>query len=104
VTYCHPEVASVGYTEQGAKDAGFDVVTERYPLQALGRAAMAKASGMVKLIAEKDPDAEGGAGRVLGIHIVGPRATDLIAEGQLIYGWEALPADVASLIHPHPFL
>jgi dihydrolipoamide dehydrogenase len=102
VTYSHPEVASVGYTEAQAKDAGFEVVLEKYPFQALGRASMAKASGMVKLIAEKDDDAEGGAGRLLGIHIVGPRATDLIAEGQLIYNWEALPTDVAHLIHAHP--
>ncbi|MFA9429288.1 dihydrolipoyl dehydrogenase [Egicoccus sp. AB-alg2] len=102
VTYSHPEVASVGYTQQQAEDAGFEVVTEKYPFQALGRAAMAKATGMVKLIAEKDDDAEGGAGRVLGVHIVGPRATDLIGEGQLIYNWEALPTDVAHLIHAHP--
>jgi dihydrolipoamide dehydrogenase len=102
VTYSHPEVASVGFTEAEAKDAGYEVVTERYPFQALGRAAMAKATGMVKLIAEKDDDAEGGAGRVLGIHLVGPRATDLISEGQLIYNWEALPTDVARQIHAHP--
>jgi dihydrolipoamide dehydrogenase len=104
VTYSHPEVASVGYTEAEAKDAGFEVVTERYPFQSLGRAAMMKATGTVKLIAEKDDDAEGGAGRVLGIHLVGPRATDLISEGQLIYNWEALPTDVAHLIHAHPSL
>ena len=102
VTYTHPEVASVGYTEAQAKDAGFEVVTEKYAMQALGRASMAKASGMVKLIAEADEDAEGGAGRILGVHIVGPRATDLIAEGELIYGWEALAGDVAPLIHAHP--
>jgi dihydrolipoamide dehydrogenase len=104
VTYSHPEVASVGYTEAEAKDEGFEVVTERYPFQALGRAAMMKATGMVKIVAEKDDDAEGGAGRVLGIHMVGPRATDLISEGQLIYNWEALPSDVAHLIHAHPSL
>jgi dihydrolipoamide dehydrogenase len=102
VIWSHPEVASVGYTEAEAKDAGFEVVIEKYPFQALGRAAMAKATGMVKLIAEQDDDAEGGAGRILGVHIVGPRATDLIAEGQLIYGWEALASDVAGLIHAHP--
>ena len=102
VTYSHPEVASVGYTEAQATDAGYEVVTERYPFQSLGRAAMAKATGMVKLVAEKDEDAEGGAGRLLGVHIVGPRATDLIAEGELIYNWEALPGDVAQFIHPHP--
>ena len=59
---------------------------------------MQKASGHVKVLAAKD------GGRVLGVHIVGPHATDLIAEGQLIYNWEALPSDVASFIHPHPSL
>jgi dihydrolipoamide dehydrogenase len=102
VTYSHPEVASVGYTEAEAEDSGFEVVVEQFRFQVLGRAAMAKATGTVKLVAEKDDDAEGGAGRVLGIHIVGPRATDLIAEGQLIYNWEALPTEVARFIHPHP--
>jgi dihydrolipoamide dehydrogenase len=104
VTYCHPEVASVGYTEAQATAAGFEVVVEKYPFQALARAAMMKATGIVKLIAEKDDDAEGGAGRILGVHIVGPKATDLIAEGQLIYNWEALPTDVASFVHAHPSL
>jgi dihydrolipoamide dehydrogenase len=102
VTYSHPEVASVGYTEEEAKEAGFDVVVEQLPFQSIGRVAMVKGTGMVKLIAEKDEDAEGGAGRILGVHIVGPRATDLIAEGQLIYGWEAIASDVAHLIHAHP--
>ena len=65
---------------------------------------MMKASGIVKIIAAKDESAEGGAGRVLGIHIIGPRATDLIGEGQLIYNWEALPSDVAHFVHAHPTL
>ncbi len=104
VTYSHPEVASVGWTEAQAKEAGHEVVIEKYPFQALGRAAMMKATGTVKIIALKDESAEGGAGRVLGIHIVGPRATDLIGEGQLIYNWEALPSDVAQFIHAHPTL
>lgn len=102
VVYSHPEVASVGYREAQAKEAGFEVVIERYPFQALGRAAMAKQTGMVKLVAEKDDTQPGGAGRILGIHIVGPRATDLIAEAQLITNWEALPMEVAQLIHAHP--
>ena len=102
VTYSHPEVASVGYREQQAKDAGLEVVIEKYPFQALGRAAMARQTGMVKIVAEKDASQPGGAGRVLGIHIVGPRATDLIAEAQLITSWEALPMEVAQLIHAHP--
>jgi dihydrolipoamide dehydrogenase len=102
VTFSHPEVASVGLNEQEAKDRGHEVVIEKYQMQALGRAAMAKATGMIKLVAEADASAPGGAGRILGIHIVGPRATDLIAEGQLIYNWEALPTDVAQFIHAHP--
>ena len=102
VTYSHPEVASVGYREDQAREAGLEVVVERYPFQALGRAAMVKQTGMVKIVAEKDESQPGGAGRVLGVHIVGPRATDLIAEAQLITNWEALPMDVAQLIHAHP--
>ncbi len=102
VTYSHPEVASVGYREEQAREAGMEVVVERYPFQALGRAAMSKQSGLVKIVAERDDSQPGGAGRVLGIHMVGPRATDLIAEAQLITNWEALPMDVAQLIHAHP--
>jgi dihydrolipoamide dehydrogenase len=63
---------------------------------------MMKASGHVKVLAAKAGD--GKEGKVLGVHIIGPRATDLIAEGQLIYNWEALPTDVAQFIHPHPTL
>ena len=102
VVYSHPEVASVGYREQQAKDAGMEVVIEKYPFQALGRAAMANQTGMVKIVAEKDTTQPGDAGRILGIHIVGPRATDLIAEAQLITSWEALPMEVAQLVHAHP--
>lgn len=102
VTYSHPEAASVGLTEAQAKDQGFNPVVEKYSFQALGRAAIANAQGMVKVVAAGDPSAPHGAGQVLGIHIVGPRATDLIAEGQLIVNWEALPEEIAELIHPHP--
>jgi len=102
VVYSHPEVASVGYREQQARDAGIEVVIEKYPFQALGRAAMANQTGVVKIVAEKDDSQPGGAGRILGIHIVGPRATDLIAEAQLITSWEALPIEVAQLVHAHP--
>jgi dihydrolipoamide dehydrogenase len=101
VTYSHPEVASVGLTEPEAKERGHEVMTEKYKFQTLARARMMKAEGLVKIVAERDRDK---AGRILGIHMVGPHATDLIAEGQLIYGWEALPMDVAQFIHPHPSL
>ncbi|MGH3441897.1 MAG: dihydrolipoyl dehydrogenase [Nitriliruptorales bacterium] len=97
VTYSHPEVASVGLTEPEARERGHDVIVEKYRFQTLARARMMKAEGLVKLVAEKD-------GRVLGIHLTGPHATDLIAEGELIYNWEALPMDVARFIHPHPSL
>lgn len=101
VTYSHPEVASVGLSEPDAEDEGYEVVTETYKFQTLARARMMMAEGIVKIIAEKRGDE---AGRVLGIHMVGPHATDLIAEGELIYNWEALPMDVARFIHPHPSL
>jgi dihydrolipoamide dehydrogenase len=104
VTYSHPEVGSVGYSEAEAKEAGYEVVVEKYSFQALARAQMMNATGTVKLVAEKDDSQPGGAGRILGVHIVGPKATDLIAEGQLIYNWEALPSDVAQFIHAHPSL
>ena len=98
VTYSHPEVGSVGLKEQEVKDAGIDYETRSYPFSHNGRAMMMKQGGHVKVIAAK------GDGRVLGVHIVGPRATDLIAEGQLIYNWEALPSEVAQFVHPHPTL
>jgi dihydrolipoamide dehydrogenase len=59
---------------------------------------MQRGTGHAKVLAAKDN------GRVLGIHVIGPHATDLIAEGQLIYNWEALPTEVAEYIHPHPTL
>ena len=98
VTYSHPEVGSVGLKEQEVKEKGIEYETRTYPFSHNGRAMMMKQVGHVKVIAGKDD------GRVLGIHIVGPRATDLIAEGQLIYNWEALPSEVAQFIHPHPTL
>ena len=98
VTYSHPEVGSVGHNEQYLKEQSIEYEKRTYPFSHNGRAMMMKAAGHVKVLAAKD------GGRVLGIHIVGPKATDLIAEGQLIYNWEALPTDVAQFIHPHPTL
>jgi dihydrolipoamide dehydrogenase len=98
VTYCHPEVGSVGLTEQQVKDKGIAYDKKIFPFSHNGRAMMMKAGGHVKVIAEQDN------GPVLGVHIVGPRATDLIAEAQLIYNWEALPTEVGQFIHPHPTL
>jgi dihydrolipoamide dehydrogenase len=104
VTYCHPEVASVGFTEQELKEQGVDYVAKTYPYTHNARAMMMKTGGHAKVLAAKDGGPDGTPGRVLGIHIVGPKATDLIAEGQLIYNWEALPTEVGQFIHPHPTL
>ena len=97
ITYSHPEVASVGCTQtQAAARYGPDnVATVTYDLSGNGRSTILNARGAVKVIAAND-------GPVLGIHIVGDRVSELIAEAQLIYNWEALPAEVARLIHPHP--
>lgn len=97
ITYSSPEVASVGLTEpQAVERYGADKIkTVTYDLSGNGRSAILNTKGAVKLIAEVD-------GPVLGIHIVGDRVGELIAEAQLIYNWEALPSEVAQLIHPHP--
>jgi dihydrolipoamide dehydrogenase len=100
ITYSSPEVASVGLTEaQAAEKFGADAIkTVTYDLSGNGRSAILNTKGAVKLVAEKSD----GSGRVLGVHIVGDRVGELIAEAQLIYNWEALPSEVAQLIHPHP--
>ena len=98
VIYCQPEVAAVGLSEQKARDEGYDVITSRYPFSANARALMlGGGQGFVKTVAEK-------GGAVLGVHIVGPRASDIITEAQLATSWEAYPAELAELIHPHPTL
>jgi dihydrolipoamide dehydrogenase len=97
VTYCSPEISSVGLTEAQAKERGHDVVVEKFSFQGLGKANILGEGGTCKIVAEKE-------GPVLGIHMIGPHVTDLIAEGMLITNWEATPAEVAALIHPHPSL
>jgi dihydrolipoyl dehydrogenase len=95
-TYSHPEIASVGLTEQQARDAGHEVEVAKFPWSASGKATiLGEPGGFVKVVAEK-------AGRVLGVHMIGTRVTELIAEAQLITNWEAYPSEVAALIHPHP--
>ena len=97
ITYSDPEVASVGLTSAVAKERGYDVVDYTYDLAGNGRAQILQTAGAVKVVAAKD-------GPVLGVHMVGARVGDLIAEAQLITNWEALPIEVAQLIHPHPTL
>ncbi len=96
VTYSDPEVASVGITSATAAARGIETIEFTYDLAGNGKSQILQTQGAAKVIATA------GGGPVLGIHLVGARAGDLIAEGQLIYNWEATPSDVAQLIHPHP--
>jgi dihydrolipoamide dehydrogenase len=98
VTYCTPEIASVGLTAAQAKDAGHKVATEHLDFRGIGKANMLGEGGFVKVVSEQ------GGGPVLGVHMIGPHVTDLIAEAMLITNWEAVPAEVAALFHPHPSL
>ena len=96
--YCHPEVAFSGLTEAAAVERGYDVVTSVHRFAGNSRAIiMGEADGLVKIVAERD-------GPLLGVHIVGPWATELLAEGYLAVNWEATPEDLGNLIHPHPTL
>jgi dihydrolipoamide dehydrogenase len=97
VTYCDPEVASVGLNESVAVERyGADQVESlTYDLGGNGKSQILKTSGFDKLVRRKD-------GPVVGVHIVGARAGELIGEAQLIYNWEAFPEDVAPLVHAHP--
>ena len=95
ITYSEPEVASVGLTEAQAKERHGEIEVLTYDLGGNGRSQILKTQGAVKLVRQKD-------GPVVGVHMVGSRVGELIAEAQLIYNWEALPDEVAQLIHPHP--
>jgi dihydrolipoamide dehydrogenase len=102
ITYSHPEVASVGITSAIAAERGIETVELNYPVGGNGKSVILQTQGAAKVIATAPADGGGQPGPVLGIHLVGGRVGELIAEGQLIYNWEAVPADVAQLIHPHP--
>ncbi|MFF7337962.1 dihydrolipoyl dehydrogenase [Streptomyces sp. NPDC008163] len=97
VTYSAPQTAAVGLSEAAAREAGHDVVVNTMPLTAVAKGMVHGQGGMVKVVAERD-------GRVLGVHLVGPHVSEMIAESQLIVGWDAEPFDVAQHIHPHPTL
>ncbi len=98
-----PEIAGVGLTEAQAKARGIDCVVSRFPFSANGRAVgMGAGEGQVRMIAERGPGGRGG--RVLGVHIMGPHASDLIAEAALAMRLGATAADIANTIHAHPTL
>jgi dihydrolipoamide dehydrogenase len=102
ITYSDPEVASVGITAAQAAERGINVVEVNYPLGGNGKSVILQTQGQAKVIAEAPSVPGGQPGRVLGVHLIGSRVGELIAEAQLIYNWDAEPDDVAALIHPHP--
>jgi dihydrolipoamide dehydrogenase len=96
-TYCEPEIGSVGLTEAQAKEKGYDVRTGTFPFKALARARMAgETDGFVKIVADKKYD------EILGVHIIGPRATELIAEAVLMLRMECTVEELVKTIHAHP--
>jgi dihydrolipoamide dehydrogenase len=98
-TFTHPEIASVGLTEPAARDAGHDVVTAKFPFAALGRSrTFGDTEGFAKIVAGKRH------GEVLGVHLIGPSASDLITEGALAIRLEATLDELAETIHAHPTL
>ncbi|GAB2752157.1 dihydrolipoyl dehydrogenase [Salinifilum aidingensis] len=98
-TFTHPEIASVGLTEAQATEAGHEVVTARFPFAALGRSqTFGDTEGFMKIVAGKQ------YGEVLGVHIIGPSASDLITEGALALTLEATLDELADTIHAHPTL
>jgi dihydrolipoamide dehydrogenase len=98
-TYCAPEIGSIGLTEAKARERGYDVVVGKFPFSAVGKARILnQASGFVKIVAEKKYD------EVLGVHIIGPSATELIAEAGAAIKLEATSEELVKTIHAHPTL
>ncbi len=95
VAYSHPEIASVGMSETQAREAYGDAETLTYDLGGNGKSQILKTQGFVKLVRRPN-------GPVVGVHLIGDRVGELIAEAQLITNWEAYPDEVATLLHPHP--
>ena len=95
VTYCEPEVASVGLTEAQAREQFGDVDTYEYNLGGNGKSQILGTAGLVKLVRQKD-------GPIVGVHMLGARMGEQIGEASVIVNWEAYPEDVAQFIHAHP--
>jgi dihydrolipoamide dehydrogenase len=95
VTYCDPEVASVGLTEAQARERHGEIETYEYNLAGNGRSKILQTAGLVKLVREKD-------GPIVGVHMIGARMGEQVGEASLIVNWDAYPEDVAQFIHAHP--
>jgi len=101
--YCHPEVAWAGPGEDAAKAAGLDVVVAKHQYRGNSRAQiLGEIDGLVKVVAKRNAD--GSAGQILGVHMVGPWVTEQLSGGYLAVNWEATVAEVAEFIQPHPSL
>lgn len=101
--YCHPEVAFAGLSEEAARERGFDVVVKRDPFGGNSRARiLGETDGLIKVIAERDDD--GRAGKLLGVHMVGPWVTEQLGQAYLAVNWEATPDEIGQFIQPHPTL
>ncbi|MGW1881363.1 dihydrolipoyl dehydrogenase [Streptomyces sp. NPDC001970] len=98
VTYSSPQTASVGLSEAEARNRGHEVAVNTMPLTAVAKGMVHGQGGVVKVVARQ------GGGQVLGVHLVGPNVSEMIAESELIVGWDAEPSDVARYVHPHPTL
>ncbi len=98
VTYCTPEMASVGLTEAQARERGIEIETAKLDFRGIGKANIVGEGGFVKVVAVAN------GGPVLGVHMIGPHVTDLIAEAMLITNWEATALEAAAMHHPHPTL
>ena len=97
VVYTWPEVAAVGKTEEEVKEAGTEYKVGQFPIRALGRArASMDVMGVIKIISDKNTD------EVLGVHMVAPRAADLIMEAVVAMEYRASSEDIARICHPHP--
>ena len=98
-TYCRPEIASIGLTEQQCEERGVPTKAGKVPFQAIAKAVIGgEYEGFAKIIAHRDSD------EILGIHIIGPHATDLIAEGSIALTLEATAWELGGATHPHPTL
>ena len=98
-TYCNPQVASFGYTEEQAREAGYEINVAKFPFQANGKAlGLGESSGFVKLISDRK------YGELLGAHMIGPNVTELLPELTLAQRWELTPNEIARNVHAHPTL
>ncbi|MGY0499332.1 dihydrolipoyl dehydrogenase [Nocardia sp. FBN12] len=99
VTYSHPEVSSVGLTEETAREQHGEVTSVVYDLGGNGKSQILRTAGAIKVVRAGDRDSPG---PVVGVHMVGDRVSELIGEAQLAVAWEALPTDIARFVHAHP--